>query len=300
MEAHVQTTSRPRRRRWGDRYDGRLLRSLNPFYRITPYIMRSRSDAQVYFEDTLDIGRVEKWLRQKRDEGRTDLGFLHVLVTALVRTISQKPALNRFIAGQRLYARNEIQISLALKKKLQEEGEETTIKLTFLPTDTIWEVADRINKAVEENKKVDERNSTDATARLFMLVPGFLVRFIFWLVRFLDYRGKLPKVLHRASPFHTSIFVTDLGSLGMKSIYHHLYDLGTTSIFVAFGVKQTVREIDHEGKRVHRRHIGLKVVGDERICDGHYFATSFRVFGTLFRDPTQLESPPERVVEDVD
>ena len=133
-----------------------------------------------------------------------------------------------------------------------------------------------------------------------MLAPGFLVRFLVWLMRSLDFYGKMPKAIHRASPFHTSLFVTDIGSLGIKSIYHHLYDFGTTSTFVSFGVKQTVHETDKEGRHVTKRYIGIKVVNDERICDGHYLASSFRYFVTLFKDPTQLEHPPESIVEDVD
>jgi hypothetical protein len=267
---------------------------------MIPYIMRSRVDAQVYFEERIDIGHVERWLRQKRDEGVTDIGFLHVLMAAVVRAVSQKPQLNRFVAGQRIYARNEIQISLALKKKLQEDSPETTVKLDFLPTDTIWDVARRINEAVKENKTEGSSNDADATARLFMLAPGSLVRFLLWLLRSLDFHGKLPKALHKVSPFHTSVFVTDLGSLGIKSIYHHIYEFGTTSIFISFGVKQTAREIDREGRHVTKRYIGIKVVNDERICDGHYFAMAFRYLVSLFKDPSQLEHPPERIVEDVD
>ncbi len=300
METLNAASPRPRKRRWGDRYDGRLLRSLDPFYRLTPYIMRTRSDAQVFFEDRIEITHVERWLRRTRDEGHPEIGFLHFLVAAMVRTFSQKPALNRFIAGQRIYARNEILISLALKKKLSEESPETTIKLSFAPRDTVWDVARKINDAIEENKKIATTNNTDVTARILMLAPGWLLRFIFWLIRALDYHGHLPKVLHRASPFHTSLFVTDIGSLGIKSIYHHLYDLGTTSTFVGFGVKQTLHETDKEGRQVTKRYIGIKVVNDERICDGHYFAMSFRYFNSLFKDPAQLEVPPERAVEDVD
>jgi hypothetical protein len=300
MEALSDARPAQRRRRWGDRYDGRLLRSLDPFMRIMPYIMRTRSDAQVFFEDRLEITHVERWLRRMRDEGHPEIGFLHVLMSAMVRTFSQKPQLNRFIAGQKVYARNEILISLALKKKLSEDSPETTVKLAFLPTDTIWDVARRINAAVEENKKAESSNNTDLAARLFMMAPGSLLRFVIWTIRALDFHGWMPKALHRLSPFHTSLFVTDIGSLGIKSIYHHLYDLGTTSTFVGFGVKQTLHEPDREGRQVSKRYIGIKVVNDERICDGHYFASAFRYFNLLFKDPSQLERPPASVVEDVD
>jgi len=289
-----------RKRRLGDRYDGRRLRSLNAFYQITPYIMRHRVDAQDYFEDKIDIARTEEWLRAQRAAGQNDLGYLHVFIAALVRTMSQKPALNRFIAGQKIYARNDITISLALKKKLTDDSPETTIKMKFEPTDTIYDVRDKVNAAVAANKAMEMKNDTDKTAKLFMLCPGMLVRFLLWLVRSLDYLGILPKAIHNASPFHTSAFITDLGSLGIKSIYHHLYDFGTTSIFIAFGNKEKRHEMNRDGQWVERKYIGFKVVNDERICDGHYYASAFKILSALLRDPEPLERPPETVVEDVD
>jgi len=299
-EREHRPVARQTRRRWGDRYDGRRVRTLNPFYQITPYIMRSRVDAQDYFEDEVDIGPAERWLRQMRDQGHARLGLLHLFIAAAVRTLSQKPRLNRFVAGQRIYARDEILVSLALKKRLQEDSPETTIKLSFQPTDTVFDVAARINAAVSENKDLETRNETDNTARLFMMAPGFLVRFLVWFLRTLDFYGKLPRAIHRASPFHTSIFITDLGSLGIRPIYHHLYEFGTTSVFIAFGLKERRHVPDRDGKIVERRYVGIKVVNDERICDGHYYASAFRYLTSLLRDPRQLESPPERVFDDED
>jgi hypothetical protein len=204
------------------------------------------------------------------------------------------------VAGQRIYARNEILVSFALKKRLNEDSPETAVKLAFAPTATVYEVAAAIDAAVEANRKVEDTNEADRTARLFMLLPGALVRTLVWLLRVLDWYGWLPKAIHRASPFHTSVFVTDLGSLGIRPIYHHLYDFGTTSVFLAFGAKERERVIDEDGKVVERKYVGLKVVNDERICDGHYYASAFKLFGRYFRRPELLEVPPERVVEDVE
>jgi len=292
-------TPSTRRRRWGDRPDGRRLRTLSPFYLITPYVMRTRVDAQDYFEDRVDMGPAEEWLRKQRGQGRR-LGLLHLMVAAVVRTLSQWPRLNRFVAGQRIYARNEILISFALKKRLHEDSPETAIKLRFDPTATVLDVAAAIDEAVAANRVEQSRNETDRTARLFMLCPGLVVRFLVWVLRTLDYVGLLPGVIRRASPFHTSVFVTDIGSLGIKPIYHHLYDFGTTSIFVAFGAKEQERVLDEAGRAVLRRSVGLKIVNDERICDGHYYAGAFKFMRKLLLNPERLESPPERVVEDVD
>jgi len=288
-----------RRRRWGDRPDGRRLRNLSPFYLITPYIMRTRVDAQDYFEDRIDIAPAEAWLRKQREQGRR-LGLLQLVVAAVVRTLSQWPRLNRFVAGQRIYARNEVLISFALKKRLHQDSPETAVKLRFDPSATVFDVAAAIDQAVAANRAEQSRNETDRTARLFMLCPGAVVRFLVWALRVLDYLGLLPGVIRRASPFHTSVFVTDIGSLGIKPIYHHLYEFGTTSIFVAFGAKEEERSLDEAGRVVVRRLVGLKIVNDERICDGHYYASAFRYMLRLLRHPERLETPPGRVVEDLD
>ena len=288
------------RRRSGDRYDGRLIRTLDPFYKIIPYIMRARSDSQVFFDDTIDISRTEAFLRSKRNTANSNIGFLHIVIAAMVRTISQKPGLNRFIAGQKIFARNEILISLAIKKKMSAESQETTIKLKFQPTDTLHDIAEKLNLSIRENKKAEANNDTDKTAGIFMLCPGLLVKFLVWVLRFLDYFGLMPKVINRVSPFHTSVFVTDLGSLGIQPVYHHLYDFGTTSLFIAFGTKQKEKYIDSNSNIVERRSVKLRVVSDERIVDGYYYASAFRLFKSLIQHPERLEHPPEAVTAELE
>lgn len=289
-----------RKRRFSDRYDGRRIRTLNAFYSIVPFIMRTRSDSQNYFEDRIEIGRTEAYLRRKRKEGALGIDFLHVMIAAMVRTISQKPALNRFIAGQKIYARNRILVSLAIKKELKAGSPETTIKFDFDPTVTLAEVAARVNSAVSENKQPETSNSTDKTARLFMLCPALLVKFLLWIVRLLDYFGWMPRALNNASPFHTSFFITDLGSLGIQPVYHHLYDFGTTSVFIAFGSKIKDREINAENNVIEKKYVNIKVVTDERVADGHYFASAFKLYKALIQHPERLELPPESVEEDIE
>ncbi len=261
--------------------------------------MRDRSDSQNFFDDRIDISRTEAFLRTIKNKSAENMGFLHVVIAAMVRTISQKPGLNRFIAGQKIFARNEILISLALKKKLDEAGPETTIKMKFEASDTIYDVAAKVNKAIGENKKADTENDADKTARLFMLCPGLIVRFLVWFLRSLDYFGLMPKAINRLSPFHTSVFVTDLGSLGIRPIYHHLYDFGTTSLFIAFGIKQKEKHIDAENNIVEKRSVQLRVVSDERIVDGYYYASAFKLFKSLVQHPERLENPPDTIAEEI-
>jgi hypothetical protein len=288
------------KRRFGDRYDGRRLRTLDPFFRIIPYIMRYRSDSQNYFEEKIDIGHTESYLRKRRKASGEKITLLHVLIAAMVRTIALRPALNRFVAGQNIYARNEILISLAIKKEMKVDSPETTIKFKFEPTDTLSDVAEKMNRQIEENKVLDAKNDTDKVARLIMLCPGLLVKLIVFVVRFLDYFGLMPKALYKVSPFHTSLFITDLGSIGIHPIYHHLYDFGTTSIFVAFGIKTKEKVIDSNNEVKEKRFITLKISTDERIVDGHYYASAFKLCKTLVQNPEKLEVPPEDLVPDID
>lgn len=288
------------KRRFGDRYDGRLLRTIDPFYKIIPYIMKTRVDAQTYFEDKIEINKIEEYLKEKRKAGIKNIGFLHIVMAAMVRTLSQKPRLNRFIAGQRIYARNEILISLAIKKQLHEDIPETTIKLKFKPTDTIFEIAEKLNAVITENKKIETKNGADTIARLIMLCPGFLVKLIVWLIKVLDYVGFMPKTINNLSPFHTSVFITDLGSLGIQPVYHHLYEFGTTSMFVAFGMKQKEYTLGKDNNVIEKRFVNIKVVNDERIVDGYYFAGAFKLFKKLMQSPKKLEVSPEQVIEDIE
>lgn len=287
-----------RKRRFGDRYDGRLVRSTDPFFRLIPYIMKDRSDSQVFFDERIELEPIFEYLKKKKSEGVKNIGFLHIAAAAIVRVISQKPGINRFVAGQRIYARNEILISLAIKKHMLEDSPETTVKIKFQPTDTFFDVAEKINAAVEENKKDDTSNGTDTAAKIFSMCPGLLIKFIVWLFKTMDYHGHMPKIINEVSPFHTSVFITDMGSLGIQPIYHHIYNFGTTSIFLAFGTKQKEKVIGLDNNIEDKRFINLRVVGDERIVDGFYYASAFKLFKNLMQHPEKLEVPPEKVVDD--
>lgn len=287
------------KRRFGDRYDGRLIRSTDPFFRVIPFLMKTRVDSQVFFDEKIDLTNIEAYIKSKKDSDLKKLSFLHVFIAALVRTISQKPQINRFVAGQKIYARNEILVSLAIKKRLLEESPETTIKLKFDPTDTIYDVVNKVNASLEENKKSDTANATDKTAKIIALCPGLLIKFFVWFCCTLDYFGLMPKIINRVSPFHTSVFVTDLGSLGIQPVYHHIYNFGTTSVFMSFGVKQKEKVIDDDNNIVTKKYISIKIVTDERIVDGYYYAKAFKAFKNLMLNPQNLELPPEKVMEDI-
>lgn len=289
-----------RKRRLGDRYDGRRLRSIDPFMGFVPFIMKTRSGAQNYFDERINLAKADEYMKAKRNAGIRNVKLLHIIIAAAVRTFSQKPGMNRFIIGHRLYARNDISISFVVKKEMKESSEETTLKVIFDPTDTLDTVVEKVNNAIMQNKGEGKSNDTDKTAKIFMFFPRFLIKFAVWFILTLDYHGLMPKAIHRVSPFHASLFITDLGSLGIQPVYHHLYDLGTCSVFLAFGAKKKEKYFDDENNVAQGKYLEIKITGDERIIDGFYFSNAFKLFRRLLENPERLEAPPETVVEDVD
>lgn len=293
-------SEKKRKRRWGDRKEGRLLRTIDPIFRIMPYIMTKRSDSQNFFTEKLDIAEAEKFCREQTRAGRKNFSMLHVIIAAYIRVVSQRPAINRFVSGQKIYARNNIEVLMTIKKKMALDGEETSIKVYFEPTDTVYDVYDKFNKVVEENKGETEGNDTEQFVKLLNHIPGFMLKFVVGLIKVLDYHGMLPRFLLNLSPMHGSMIITSMGSLGIRPIYHHIYDFGNLPVFVAYGSKQHGVKMDDDGTVKKYRYIEMKVTTDERICDGYYYASAFKMMKKLFENPRVLENPPETVVEDID
>jgi len=267
---------------------------------IMPYIMAKRSDACNTFADAFCVNKADLFCRKKVKSGMTNFGMLHVILAAYVRTISQRPAINRFVNGQKIYARNSITVNMVVKRTMSIDTPDTCIKVNFEPTDTVNDVYEKFNKAVSENVGVDDRNSFDKLNKALTLIPGLLLRWTIKLLYFLDYWGCLPKKLTDLSPFHGSMIITSMGSLGIKPIYHHIYDFGNLPVFLAYGKKRSVYELDGDGNIHKKKYIDLKAVTDERICDGYYYASAFKMFKRLVENPEELEYPPEQVFEDID
>ena len=299
-ENAVPPIKKKRRRRLGDRSDGRKLRTTSPMLKIMPYIMAKRSDAQNTYADTLDITHVEQYCRQKVKAGYTHFGFLHVFLAAYVRVISQRPGINRFISGQKAYARNDIVVVMTIKRGMSLETNDTCIKVHFSPDDTIDQVYEKFDKVVQENCSETGVNAFDKLNKLFLVIPGLFLRWTVQLLFGLDYFGLLPKWLLELSPFHGSMIITSMGSLGIKPIYHHIYDFGNLPVFVSYGTKRSVATMDSEGKMTKRKYIDIKVVTDERICDGYYYASAFKLMRRYVENPEVLEQPPEEIFEDID
>lgn len=290
-----------RRRRFGDRSDGRKLRTVNPMTKFMPYIMPMRCDACNTYSDMFDVTKTDKFCREKVKQGKTSFGFLHIMLAAYVRAASQRPGINRFISGQKVFARNDIQVVMTVKKTLSLDSPDTCIKVRFEPTDTVDQIYEKFNAVVSEvQSKPDEVNSFDKLNKLLSLIPGLLCRWTVKFLNLLDYFGLLPKKLLWLSPFHGSMIITSMGSLGIRPIYHHIYNFGNLPVFIAYGGRRSVVCCDKEGRASVKKYIEIKVVTDERICDGYYYASAFKLVKRYVENPELLELPPEQTFEDID
>lgn len=253
--------------------------------------MLERSDAQVYFKQDISLKTLDEYISKKAEEG-IKFSYMNIIYAAIVRIISERPSLNRFAMNGRLYDRNEIFVSLSIKKNLTDEGQETVTKLAFKGNENIFEVKEKLDAIIEKNKDIANSNNMDKMAKLLSLIPNGLILWTVRFLKFLDKHGMLPKKIIELSPFHTSVFLTNVGSLGIDSIYHHIYNFGTTSMFFSMGKKK--KSFIYEEDEIHEEKcITIAFVGDERICDGYYYATSFKQLTKYLKKPELLENSSE-------
>ena len=290
------------KRRCGDRKDGRLLRSIEPIAIFSLYIMNTRNDANNSVSDSVDLSAIEKYVHQKRKEGFEGFNAMYVLAAAYVRVVSQKPGINRFINGHRIYARNNIEVSMMVKKSIALNAPETMFKFFFKPEYTVNEVYKDMHEKITAYQNAPDAEENDDLAGFLNLVtkfPRFLLRFVMKLLYWLDYHGWIPLSLLELSPFHGSLVLSSMGSLGVPSVFHHLYNFGNVPMFITFSTNRHENELKPDGSIIKRHFLDYNITMDDRICDGHYYSAALHDFRKYLKNPELLEQPPETIVEDI-
>ncbi|MBO5974038.1 MAG: 2-oxo acid dehydrogenase subunit E2 [Clostridia bacterium] len=283
------------------RKGARLLKTLSPYDSLLCHVMTKRSDAQVYFTDYVDCAPIDEYIKKVETENGVRLSYLDVVNAALIRVYAKMPALNRFVMNGRIFANNDIKIAMAMKKSMRDDGGSTTVKVSFTGHENILEVQEMFQKELWKNKEADSSNSTDKLMETLMSLPTPLLRIIVAILKWLDTISALPQSLLDALPFHSSIFVTYLKSIGIRGIYHHIYDFGTIGMFMCIGKEQYMPVVDKKTLEVKgAKMLELKVVCDERICDGLYHARAMRLIRKILENPEQLSERLEKVERDVD
>lgn len=287
----------------GDRKDGWRVHSNDPVFYLIPHLMRTRLDSMVFFEERVDIEELNRFVRQMRREGdMPQLSRVVVVMAAFVRAVSQYPHLNRFVVGGGIYARNSLRICMTIKREMTLEAPEETIKVAFDPDDTLKIVYDKVMGELSKVKgSLDENDSTNDTGNIAGIVaalPNWLIRAVVNFLRRMDNRRGVPKLIDEVSPMHTSVFITDIGSVGIGSVYHHLYEFGTCSVFAGLGKIEKMLVRNDDGTVSNHESVNLRFTVDERIGDGYYYGKALRYIVQLLKHPDNLLTPPETVKED--
>ena len=281
---------------FGYRPDGKKVRDLDPIQRIIPHIMTARHDSQNLTSFDISCAPFDDFIRGQEGEGMR-YTYMDILIAIFVRTIAKLPRLNRFVMNGRIYMRNSIQVSFVVKKDLTSEAADSLVKLDFTGLESLPQVREKIDAAIRENSHISANNGTDKLARVLTITPNFLIKWVVGLAKFLDKHGMIPNALLRLSPFHTSIFVTNMKSIGGPSIFHHLYDFGTTGMFFSIG-KESVTTVVRKGEVRQAKLLPLWFVCDERFCDGFYFVKALKTMYPFFLNPALLLDPLESLGTD--
>ena len=279
------------KRRWGDRKDGVLLRDLPSIQFITGVIYPNRCDNEAYISECVDLTAIKAYIARKNEtESDFPYTFFHVIVAALVKTIMLRPKLNRFIANQNFYMRNNISASFVVKKEFADHGAEALATLHAKEDDNIESVHQYIRSQVKNcrSEKVDPTtDSMDTLNKLPRWISKTAIKFIMWL----DKHGWVPSSMIETDPYYSSVVISNLGSIKLKSGYHHLTNWGTCSLFCIIGEKKMTPVFDANGNATMRETLDLGLTIDERLADGYYYSKSIRLLKYLLEHPEELEKP---------
>ena len=285
------------KRRLGDRKDGRLLRELDAMHFIVPLIYPNRCDNEAYISERIDITNLNAYLK-KKNETETEFPYtmFHVVVAALIKTITLRPKMNRFICNKNIYQRNEVSASFVVKKKFADEAEEGLAFVHAKNEDTIDTIHDYIKSQVLFCRS-DKKDRSSDSMEILNKMPRFLAKFLVWIITKLDKHGWCPYFLIGTDPYYSSVIISNLGSIKLKSGYHHLTNWGTCSLFCIIGEKKLSPFFDKDGNVEMRETLDLGITIDERLADGYYYSKTIKLLKYLLENPEMLERPVNEEVE---
>lgn len=286
-------------RRLGDRWDGTLIRDIDSMHFIMPLIYPNRCDNEAFIMETFDLTKLKDYLEKKNaDNPEYKYNMFQVIVTAILKTVTLRPKLNRFIANKNMYQRNDVSASFVVKKQFSDNGGEALCFLHARNEDTIDTIHEQMKKKVTSCKSADEVDASTQAMDIINKLPRFLGKFLVWLLYCVEKRGWVPKSLVATDPYYASVILSNLGSIKLRSGYHHLTNWGTTSVFVVVGERKMRPVTNEDGSVSMRDTINLGLTVDERIADGYYFSKTVKLLKKLVENPELLELQLSQGVED--
>ncbi len=278
-------------KRFGDRKDGKRLTDIHAMHAIMPLMYPNRCDNEAFISECIDLTNINAWL-EKKNAGNPEYKYnlFQVMVTAVLKTVTLRPKMNRFIANKTMYLHNDVSASFTVKKIFSDNGGEALAQLHTNGTETIDDIHDAIFAQVSfcRSDKADAGTSTmDAIQKL----PPFLLKAVGAGARFLDRHGWMPSSISNGDPYYTSFYITNLGSIQLHAGYHHLTNWGTCSLFVVLGERKKRPFYDDGGQVQMRDSVDLGLTIDERIADGYYYSRTIQLLKKLLENPELLDKP---------
>lgn len=287
-----------KKKRWGDRPDAVWLKDLPPLNRLMPGIMPNRADNEAYISLDVDVRPLEAYLA-KKNEGRTEdkYTFFHVLSAAIAKAFVLRPRMNRFICNRKVYQRDKITLAFVVKKRFDDKSEEGLAYLTFDEKDTMDSYHKKIMNIIHETRRDDVLDTSSGAMEIIAKLPQWGINLVVNTILWLDKRGRVPQSIVGSDPNHASIFLSNLGSIGLEGGYHHLVNWGTNSCFIVIGKKQWKMEYPGGGPGELHEVLPVGITLDERIADGYYYSGTVALVKELLTHPELLDLPADTPVE---
>ena len=281
-----------KKEKWGDRADGRWIKGTG-MQTIMANVLPNRTDCEVCCQEKIDATELLKFLEKRnaeRPEYKTTV--FHCALLVIARIIKERPYLNRFIQGRRMYERHEISLSFVAKRRFADGAEEALLVVVPKDDTTIDSLSRYIVGDVKETRKSE--HSTGGVDKIMddlAKLPRPILMFVVKMIRILDFWGKLPHDIWETDPNYTTVLASNLGSIQCPSVYHHLNNYGTNSIMITIGTLHKEELLMPDGHKEIRDVIDVSATLDERIADGFYFARSLKLLKHVFAHPELLDLP---------
>lgn len=285
-------------KKFGDRKDGVLLKNITAMHYVMPLMYPNRCDNEAFISERIDLTNIMAYLEKKNaGEPEYKYNLFQIMVTAMLKTITLRPKMNRFIANKSMYQRNEVSAAFTIKKIFSDNGAESLAIIRSKPTDTIDTIHNEILRQISIGRSDTQVDAGTASLEAVKNLPRFLVKFVGWAARLLDRHGWMPYDVIKGDPYYSSVVLTNLGSIQLHAGYHHLTNWGTNSVFCAIGEIKKRPFYDDEGNVTMRTSVDLGLTIDERIADGYYYSRTVQLLKTLLENPELLEKPLNEEVE---
>jgi len=273
------------------RKDGKLIdKEIPTFNKMIPYLMRGRNESMISLKEPIIMTKTLEFINDRRDDnGKKLYNYFEILIAAGMKTIEKYPHMNRFIMGGHYYQRNELSCSFVVKTKLSVEDPERNVIIKCKPEDSLSDISRKIKEGIEIGKNIEE-DDQDRAMKILFSFPTFIVNIFTGLVKWLDKKGMLPLAMTDLDALHSSVFMANLGSIGINDApTHHLFEWGNCSLFVTTGRIKKEQVVDRMGEVAIKDVLNVCFSIDERISEGYYYAQVIKTFRKLVENPHLLE-----------